>query len=305
MRARPIGSLQASVIGLGCNNFGRRVDAEGTKSVLDAAIAAGVTFLDTADVYGDGDSERFLGEALRGRRDQVVIATKFGWPRDGAGGAHPDTVRPALEASLRRLQTDHVDLYQLHHPDPAVPVADTLGAMGELVREGLVREIGASNLSAEQLTEAHDAVADGAPRFVSLQNEYSMLQRAAEAEVLPACERLEVAFLPYFPLKSGLLSGKYRLGRPLPDGSRITSMRDRLGDLVSDASLERVERLIAFADGHGRELLDLAFAWLLARQSVASVIAGATSAAQVERNARAAAWQLGAAERSDLEALLA
>lgn len=304
MRTRPIGSLQASVIGLGCNNFGRRVDAAGTKSVLDAAIAAGVTFLDTADVYGGSDSERFMGEALRGRRDQVVLATKFGWPREGAGGAHPDTVRPALEASLQRLQTDHVDLYQLHHPDPSVPIADTLGAMGELVRAGLVREIGASNLSAAQLEEAHTAVADGAPRFVSLQNEYSMLHREPEAEVLPACERFGLAFLPFFPLKSGLLTGKYRLGQPLPDGARITVMHERMGDLVSDASLERVERLITFAESHGRELLDLAFAWLLARGSVASVIAGATTPAQVERNARAADWALESSDLAEVDSLL-
>ena len=305
MRTRPIGSLQASVIGLGCNNFGSRIDAEATRSVLDAAIAAGVTFLDTADVYGNSDSERFIGEALRGRRDQVLLATKFGWPREGAGGAHPDTVRPALEASLQRLQTDHVDLYQLHHPDPSVPIADTLGAMGELVRAGLVREIGASNLGAEQLSEAHDAVADGAPRFVSLQNEYSMLHRVPEQEVLPACERLGLAFLPFFPLKSGLLTGKYRLGQPLPDGARITVMRERLGDLVSDASLQRIERLIEFAEAHDRELLDLAFAWLLARGAVASVIAGATSAAQVERNARAADWSLSEADLQELDTLLA
>lgn len=305
MRTRPIGSLQASVIGLGCNNFGRRVDAAGTKSVLDAAIAVGVTFLDTADVYGGGDSERFMGDALRGRRDQVVLATKFGWPREGAGGAHPDTVRPALEASLRRLRTDHVDLYQLHHPDPSVPIADTLGAMGALVQAGLVREIGASNLSAEQVAEAHAAVAAGAPRFVSLQNEYSMLQREAEAEVLPTCDRLGWAFLPYFPLKSGLLTGKYRQGQPLPDGARITVMHERLGDLVSEEALARVERLIAFAESRAHELLDLAFAWLLARGTVGSVIAGATSPAQVERNARAAQWELSEHDLVELEALLA
>ena len=304
MRTRPIGSLQASAIGLGCNNFGRRVDAAGTRRVLDAAIEAGVTFLDTADTYGGSDSERFMGEALRGRRDEVVLATKFGWPREGAGGAHPETVRPALEASLQRLQTDHVDLYQLHHPDPSVPIADTLGAMGDLVRAGLVREIGASNLSAEQLSEAHEAVAVGAPRFLSLQNEYSLLHREPEAEVLPACARLGVAFLPYVPLKSGLLTGKYRLGQPLPEGARITANRERFGELTSEETLERVERLIAFAEARGREVLDLAFAWLLARPQVASVIAGATSPEQVRRNAAAADWQLGADELAEVDALL-
>jgi len=304
MQTRPIGSLQASVVGLGCNNFGRRVDADGTKRVLDAAIDAGVTFLDTADVYGDTDSEAFIGRALAGRRDQVVLATKFGWPKEGYGGAHPDHVRRAFEASLKRLHTDHVDLYQLHHPDPAVPIADTLGALAELVQAGHVREIGCSNFSAAQLDEAEAAVAAGAPRFVSLQNEYSMLHREPEAEVLPACERLGIAFLPYFPLKSGLLTGKYRLGRPLPDGTRISGS-ERFAELVSDESLTRVERLIAFAEARDRELVDLAFAWLLANGSVASVIAGATSPEQVRRNAATADWTLTPADLGEIEALLA
>ncbi len=304
MQTRPIGSLQASVVGLGCNNFGRRVDADGTKRVLDAAIDAGVTFLDTADVYGDTDSEAFIGRALEGRRDQVVLATKFGWPKEGYGGAHPDHVRRACEASLKRLRTDHVDLYQLHRPDPAVPIADTLGVLAELVQAGQVREIGCSNFSAAQLDEAEAAVADGAPRFVSLQNEYSMLHREPEAEVLPTCERLGIAFLPYFPLKSGLLTGKYRLGQPLPDGTRITGS-ERFAELVSDDSLARVERLIAFAEARGRELVDLAFAWLLARASVASVIAGATSPAQVRRNAATADWHLSPGDVQELESLLA
>jgi aryl-alcohol dehydrogenase-like predicted oxidoreductase len=304
MRTRPIGSLQASVVGLGCNNFGRRVDAEGTKRVLDAAIDAGVTFLDTADLYGDTDSETFMGRALQGRRDQVVLATKFGWHKEGYGGAHPDHVRRAFEASLKRLRTDHVDLYQLHYPDPAVPIADTLGALAELVQAGHVREIGCSNFSAAQLDEAEAAVAAGAPRFVSVQNEYSMLHREPEAEVLPACERLGIAFLPFFPLKSGLLTGKYRLGQPLPEGARI-SASERFAELVSDDSLARVERLIAFAEARGRELLDLAFAWLLARGSVASVIAGATSPEQVRRNAATADWSLSEADLDEIETLLA
>ena len=304
MRTRPIGSLQASVIGLGCNNFGRRVDAAGTKRVLDAAIDAGVTFLDTADLYGDTDSEAFMGRALEGRRDQVVLATKFGWPKEGYGGAHPDHVRRAFEASLKRLRTDHVDLYQLHHPDPEVPIADTLGALAELVQAGHVREIGCSNFSAAQLDEAQAAVASGAPRFVSVQNEYSLLHREPEVEVLPACERLGMAFLPFFPLKSGLLTGKYRLGQPLPEGTRISANRDRFAELTSDEALQRVERLIAFAEARGREVLDLAFAWLLARPQVASVIAGATSPEQVRRNAAAADWQLTDDELAEVDALL-
>ncbi len=304
MRTRPIGSLHASVVGLGCNNFGRRVDAAGTKRVLDAAIEHGVTFLDTAELYSDGESETFLGRALRGRRDQVVLATKFGWRADdGSGNARPEAIRPALEGSLRRLQVEHVDLYQLHRPDPATPIADTLAAMGELVREGLVREIGCSNFDAEQLAVADAAVANGAPRFVSVQNEYSLLHREPEEAVLPACQGLDVAFIPYFPLKSGLLSGKYRRGQPLPEGTRI-SANERLADLVSDESLARVERLIAFAEERGRSVLDVAFAWLLARPTVASVIAGATTPEQVERNAAAAEWTMSEDEVAALEPLL-
>jgi aryl-alcohol dehydrogenase-like predicted oxidoreductase len=305
MYTRSIGSLAVSVVGLGCNNFGRRVDEAGTRSVLDAAIDAGVTFLDTADVYGDGQSETFLGRALQGRRERVVLATKFGWRGEGeGGGGHPDHLPAALEASLRRLQVDHVDLYQLHRPDPGTPIADTLGALAELVRAGQVREIGCSNFSVDQLEQAEAAVAAGAPRFVSVQNQYSMLHRAPEQGVLEACERLSLAFVPYFPLKSGLLTGKYRLGRPLPPGARITA-DPRFAELVSDESLARVEGLIAFADEHGKALVDLAFAWLLARPTVASVIAGATTAEQVRRNASAASWRLGADELTALDALLA
>ncbi len=304
MHTRPIGSLHASVVGLGCNNFGRRVDAAGTKRVLDAAIEHGVTFLDTAELYSTGDSETFMGRALRGRRDQVVLATKFGWRADdGSGNARPETIRPALEGSLRRLQVDHVDLYQLHRPDPATPIADTLAAMGELVREGLVREIGCSNFDAAQLAEADAAVANGAPRFVSVQNEYSLLHREPEEAVLPACQRLDLAFIPYFPLKSGLLSGKYRRGQPLPEGTRI-SANERLADLVADESLARVERLITFAEERGHSVLELAFAWLLARPTVASVIAGATTPEQVERNAAAAEWSLSEDDVAALEPLL-
>lgn len=305
MRTRPIGSLNASVVGLGCNNFGRRLDLAGTKNVLDAAIEAGVTFLDTADLYGSTDSERFMGEALKGRRDQVVIATKFGHPAntDAPKGARPEDVRAALDASLARLQTDHVDLYQLHFPDADVPIADTLGALAEAVREGKVREIGCSNFSAAQLQEAEDATAQGAPRFVSVQNEYSLLKRTAEREVLPACERLGVAFLPYFPLLSGILTGKYRRGRPLPEGTRVTG-NARWEAMLTDGVLDLVEELTDFAEARGRELIDLAFAYLLAHRPVASVIAGATSPAQVRRNAQAGGWELSATEFAEVRALL-
>jgi len=305
MRTRPIGTLNASVVGLGCNNFGRRLDLAGTKSVLDAAIDAGVTFLDTADLYGGTDSERFMGQALRGRRDAVLIATKFGHPANSRAptGGRPEDVRAALEASLQRLGTDHIDLYQLHMPDADVPIADTLGALAEAVERGQVREIGCSNFDAGQLREADDAVANGAPRFVSVQNEYSMLKRGPEQAVLPACERLGIAFLPYFPLLSGILTGKYRKGREMPEGTRVTGS-ERWEAMLTDDVLDLVEDLVAFAEARDRELIDLAFAYLLAHRPVASVIAGATSPAQVRRNARAGSWELAADDLHEVEGLL-
>lgn len=305
MHTRPIGTLNASVVGLGCNNFGRRLDLAGTKSVLDAAIDAGVTFLDTADLYGGTDSERFMGEALRGRRDAVLIATKFGHPANSQAptGARPEDVRRALEASLRRLATDHIDLYQLHMPDADVPIADTLGALAEAVERGEVLEIGCSNFDAAQLQEADEAAQQGGPRFVSVQNEYSMLKRAPESAVLPACERLDIAFLPYFPLLSGILTGKYRKGRALPQGTRVTGS-ERWEAMLTDEVLDLVEELVAFAAVRDRELIDLAFAYLLAHRPVASVIAGATSPAQVRRNAMAGTWELGTDELQVVERIL-
>ena len=305
MRTRPIGSLNVSVVGLGCNNFGGRLDRAGTKSVLDAAIDTGVTFLDTADLYGGTDSERFMGEALRGRRSEVLLATKFGHPRNTKGptGARPEDVRVALEASLQRLGTDHVDLYQLHMPDPNVPIADTLGALAEVVQAGLVREIGCSNFTPERLQEAEDAVEDGAPRFVSVQNEFSMLVRDPEAEVLPTCERLGIAFLPYFPLLSGILTGKVRKGRPLPEGTRVAGS-DRWQAMLTPEVLDLVEKLIAFAEARDRDLIDLAFAYLLAHRPVASVIAGATKPEQVRRNAQAGTWELTDEEFAAVRSLL-
>ena len=308
MDTRKIGSLDASVVGLGCNNFGRRLDEAATRSVIDGALGAGVTFLDTADVYGDGLSETFLGSALQGRRDEFVLATKFGMVAAAGtgitGGARPEYVRAALEASLRRLRTDHIDLYQLHRPDAAVPIADTLGALAQAVEDGLVREIGCSNFSEAQLDEAEAASAQhGWPRFVSVQNEYSMLHREPEAEVLPACERLGVAFLPFFPLFSGILTGKYRKGQPMPQGTRVTGTQ-RWEQHLTPELYDLIEELVAFSAERGKELVDLPFAWLLAHGSVASVIAGATSAAQVARNARTAAWRLSPEERAAVDALL-
>ncbi len=307
MQTRKIGSLDVSVIGLGCNNFGWKIDETATKQVVDAALEAGINFLDTADIYGGTKSEEFLGRVLAGRRDQIIIATKFGMKIDDArpGGAKPDYIRQAAEDSLRRLGTDRIDLYQLHKPDPDTPIADTLGALNELVQAGKVREIGCSNFSEAQLQEAKAAVPAGGARFVSVQNEYSLLHREPEARVLTECAREGVAFLPYFPLASGLLTGKYRKGQPLPEGTRIQAGGERFSDLLSEQNLSRVEALIQFAEMHGHSLLELAFSWLLAKPVVASVIAGATSPAQIKGNAAASDWKLTEADLSEIDKLLA
>ncbi len=305
METRKIGSLDASVVGLGCNNFGWKIDEAQTRQVVDAALEAGVTFFDTADIYGGTKSEEFLGRVLQGRRDQVVLASKFGIKIGDArpGGAKPDYIRLAVEDSLRRLQTDHLDLYQLHRPDDDTPIADTLGALHELVRAGKVREIGCSNFSAAQLQEAETAAAGGA-RFVSVQNEYSLLKREPEADVLPACEKLNIGFLPYFPLASGLLSGKYRQAQPHPAGTRIDATGGRFSDLLTPENLAIVEKLIAFSEARSHTILELAFSWLLRQPAVSSVIAGATSPLQVQANAAAADWNLTDADQAEVEALL-
>jgi aryl-alcohol dehydrogenase-like predicted oxidoreductase len=303
MEQRRIGGLEVSAVGIGCNNFGWRIDADETARVVDAALDAGINFFDTADLYGEGRSEEFLGRALGARRANVVVATKFGHPGNPElRGGRPETVRRAAEDSLRRLGTDWIDLYQLHRPDPQVPVAETLGALDELVRAGKVREIGCSNFDAVQIREA-EAAARGA-RFVSVQNDYSLLQREPEAAVLPECERLGLAFLPFFPLASGLLTGKYRKGQPAPEGTRLSDPRweERMR---ADQRLDQVEALIGFAESRGHTILELAFAWLLARPAVASVIAGATRPAQVHANAAAAAWQLNADDLAEVDRVLA
>ena len=303
MDTRRIGSLTVSAVGLGCNNFGGRLDAPATADVVHAALDAGVTFFDTADVYGGTRSEEFLGRALGPRRRDVVVATKFGMRVDDRRqGAHPDYVRRACEDSLRRLGTSVIDLYQLHRPDPSVPVADTLGALDDLVRAGKVREIGCSNFSVAQLREA--AAVPNVAHFASVQNEYSLFHRAPEHDgVLAECERTGLAFLPYFPLASGLLSGKYRRGEAPPPNTRLGDGRG--GDQLTDENLARVERLAAVAEGRGHTVLELAIAWLLARPAVASVIAGATRAEQVRANAAAAAWHLGEDDLAAVERALA
>jgi aryl-alcohol dehydrogenase-like predicted oxidoreductase len=300
MEHRRIGSLEVSVIGLGCNNFGWRLDAESTAGVVHAALDAGIDFFDTAELYGEGRSEEYLGRALQGRRQSVVIATKFGYktaPSHRRG--HPDNVRRAADASLKRLGTDYIDLFQLHSPDPTIPVADTLGALDELVQQGKVREIGCSNFSAAQLDEAEHAVKPGAARFVSVQNEYSLMHREPEAEVLPECARLGIAFIPYYPLASGLLTGKYRRGQPLPKGTRLAEG----SNMLTDENLAVVEELIQFAESKGHTVLELAIGWLLAHPAVASVIAGATKPEQARGNASAARWRLSEEERAAVDAL--
>ena len=303
MEQRRIGSLHVTIAGLGCNNFGWRIDAQATQHVVDAAIEAGINFFDTADIYGGGKSEEYLGRALGNRRGKIVLATKFGMRFDDERkGAKPAYVKQALEASLRRLGTDYVDLYQLHQPDPSTPIADTLEALDGLVKAGKVREIGCSNFSAVQLREAESAVKGGAARFVSVQNHYSMIHREPEAEVLPECERSGIAFLPYFPLANGLLSGKYRQGQPLPVGSRAA---DGWGPKIfTDENLAKAESFAEFAASHGHSLLELAMSWLAAHPAVASVIAGAKTPEQVKANAHAADWQLSKAEMAAVGGLL-
>ena len=301
MERRRIGSLEVSVIGLGCNNFGWRLDADATARVVHAALDSGIDFFDTAELYGEGLSEEYLGRALRGRRHSVIVATKFGYktaPSHRRG--HPDNVRRAADASLERLGTDYIDLFQLHSPDPTIPIADTLGALNELVQQGKAREIGCSNFSAAQLREAADAVKPGAARFLSVQNEYSLMHREPEADVLQECARLDMAFVPYYPLASGLLTGKYRRGRILPKGTRLAEGSHRL----ADENLDAVEELIHFAESRHHTLLELAVGWLLAHPVVASVIAGATKPEQaLENAAAAAAWRLSAEERAAVDAL--
>jgi aryl-alcohol dehydrogenase-like predicted oxidoreductase len=294
MPIRQIGSLDVSLVGLGCNNFGGRTNESQSTEVVRAALDVGINFFDTADVYGGTRSEEILGAALGQDRADVIVATKFGMTvSPERSGAAPKYVKSALEESLRRLGTDYVDLFQLHRPDPATPIGDTLAALADLVKAGKVREIGCSNFSAAQLREADAAAAEGAPRFVSVQNQYSLLQREPELEVLAECERLGMAFIPFSPLANGLLSGKYRRGEPPRPGTRIAGMpADRREALLAEATMDVMDELERFAQQRGHSLLELAIAWLAAKAVVASVIAGATRAEQVSANVRAAEWVL-------------
>lgn len=298
--------IEVSLVGLGCNNFGRRLGLERTAAVLEAALAAGITLFDTADIYGGaGESERLMGEALRGRREEYVLATKFGWDMSGAegvpeaAGGSREYIRWAVEGSLERLQVDRIDLYQYHRPDRVTPIAETLEALDELVREGVVRAIGCSNFTAAELEEADRVARErGLARFVTLQNHYSLLERGIEAEVAPACERLGVSILPYFPLESGLLSGKYRRGEPAPAGTRLAD-EDETG---SEAQFDVIEALAELAAERGVEMIDVAIAGLAAQPAVASVIAGATRPEQAVANAATVAhWQPRAEDLAELD----
>jgi aryl-alcohol dehydrogenase-like predicted oxidoreductase len=309
MKLRRLGNsgLKVSVVGLGCNNFGMRIDEVQTQAVVTAALDAGITLFDTADVYGPATSEIFLGKALGKRRQDVVLATKFGGPvgKDPAkAGASRQWIMTAVEDSLRRLGTDYIDLYQHHWPDPDAPIDETLRALDDLVTQGKVRYIGNSNYAGWQIADA-DWTAAGATRFVSSQNLYSLLERGVAAEVLPACERFGLGFLPYFPLASGLLSGKYRRGEPPPEGTRLAAWAETGAQAMSDANFDKVEALDAWARERGHSLLELAFAWLLGQPVVSSVIAGATTPEQVAANAATAAWQLTPEEVSEVTKLVA
>jgi aryl-alcohol dehydrogenase-like predicted oxidoreductase len=310
MQLRKLGAsgLKVSIIGLGCNNFGMRIDQAQTRMVVDAALDCGVNFFDTADIYGGSKSEVFLGEALKGRRDKAVLATKFANPMgEGAylrGGARRYIVK-AVEDSLKRLHTDHIDLYQMHVPDADTPIDETLRALDDLVRSGKVLYIGNSNFSGWQIADADwTARTGGLERFVSAQNNFSLLERGVEREVLPACERFGLGLLPFFPLASGFLTGKYQRGEPPRQGTRLAAWGARGAAALSDRNFDRLEALEAWAEQRGRRILDLAFAWLLGHPAVSSVIAGATTPEQVQANARCAEWILTPEEVVEVRALI-
>jgi aryl-alcohol dehydrogenase-like predicted oxidoreductase len=306
METRCVGSLKVSVAGLGCNNFGMRIDEAASKRVVDAALDAGINHFDTADMYGGGRSEEFLGRALGSRRGDVVITTKVGGvvPEGEAGGSEALITR-VCDESLARLGTDYIDLYVLHYPDPKTPITETLSTFAKLVGAGKVREIGCSNVTGAMLDEADAAAKDlGVPRFVNAQNDYSLLNRAVEDDVIPACERLDIVLMPYFPLASGVLTGKYKKGEAHPEGSRLAAWGPMADQFASDAKMDVVERLQEYAAAHGHTLPELALSWLAGAPTVGSVIAGATSPEQVQANAAATtAWVLTSEERAEVDAL--
>ena len=307
MKVRRLGNsgLKVSVVGLGCNNFGMRIDQAQTQGVVDAAIDAGITLFDTADVYGGTQSEVMLGKALGARRHDIILATKFGMPvgqDPKKRGGSRKWIMTSVEDSLRRLGTDYIDLYQHHQPDADTPIDETLRALDDLVSQGKVRYLGNSNYTGWQIADA-DWSAAGQTRFVSAQNLYSLLERDVEREVLPACEHFGLGFLPFFPLASGLLSGKYKRGVAAPEGTRLAAWGARGQAAMSDANFDKVEALEAWAAERGHTILELAFAWLLGHEVVSSVIAGATSAEQVRNNAATAGWRLTPEEVTEVSKL--
>jgi aryl-alcohol dehydrogenase-like predicted oxidoreductase len=311
MKLRKLGSsgIEVSAVGLGCNNFGGRIGLEATRDVVDRAIDSGITLFDTADAYGNrGGSETLLGEVLGARRKQIVLATKFGLAMDDSGtakGASRRYVMEAVEASLKRLKTDWIDLYQLHFPDPATPIEETLRALDDLVQQGKVRQIGWSNMTAWQLADAvWTSRSNGLKQFVTVQAEYSLLETAVEQEIIPAAEHYGVGLLPFYPLAGGMLTGKYHKDA-MPASGRLTNTPKLANRLMTPANWRRVDICSAFAAERGHTLLELAFSWLLANPVVSSVIAGATSAAQVEANVAAGAWELTPDELKDLNQRLA
>jgi aryl-alcohol dehydrogenase-like predicted oxidoreductase len=311
MQLRNLGKsgLRVSAVGLGCNNFGGRLDLEASRRVVHKALDLGITFLDTADIYGDaGGSETILGEVLGDRRKEIVLATKFGMVMSEERqlkGASRRYIMSAVEDSLRRLKTDWIDLYQLHTPDPLTPIEETLRALDDLVRQGRVRYIGCSNLPAWQVVEAQwTSRTLGLEAFVSCQDEYSLLVRDIERELVPAAQAYGLGVIPYFPLASGLLTGKYKHDAPLPEGTRLANTQRLASRYMTERNWRKVERLNQFCEARNRSLLELAFSWLLARPQVASVIAGATRPEQVEQNVAAAGWVLSQDDLAEIDRVL-
>lgn len=309
MEYRALGQLQVSVVGLGCNNFGMRLDAAGTKEVVDAALDAGINYFDTAESYGTGMSEEYLGQAIRGRRDKVIVASKWGHTvslAEGERGGDPAQIRARLDASLARMGTDYIDHYQLHRPDPLTPAAETLGCLSELQAEGKIREIGCTHFEAADLRDSHAAATgSGVAMYPSVQNYYSLLTRDPETNgVFDACAEFGIAFVPYFPLESGLLTGKYRLGQDRPEGARLTNWGDRAASFIDDDKLAIVERLVTWAEARDHTLLDLAISWHTSHPLVASVIAGATKPEQIDANVAAGTWKLTADDRDEVNNLI-
>jgi aryl-alcohol dehydrogenase-like predicted oxidoreductase len=311
MEERNIGTsgLRVSVVGLGCNNFGARTDFEATRAVIHKALDEGITLFDTSDTYGERRSENFVGQALGDRRKDIVLATKFGMQMDDAGklkGASRRYIMAAVEASLKRLGTDWIDLYQLHQPDPLTPIEETLRALDDLVRQGKVRYIGCSNLAAWQVVEAQlTARANSLSGFICCQDEYSLLVRGAEQELIPVARAYGLGLLPFYPLASGLLTGKYKRGEPLPEGTRLARFKSFADRQLNETNWRKVEGLRAFAQARGKSMLELAFSWIAAQAPVSSVIAGATRPEQIVANVKAVSWQLTPEERAEIDRITA